>query len=742
MFFDLHSHMLPGLDDGASSWEQSLAMARLAVKDGIEGVVCTPHWVFGQYNNARAQVLSALENLQRKLAENEIPLKVYPGAELRLDVSLLEGILAGDLLTLNDTGRYALIEIPEGPLPEGLEAFLWDLLREKVVPVISHPERNGALRRNPERLYAWVRMGVLTQITAASLMGKFGTAVSKFAILLLDHNLVHILASDAHGLRIRMPSLSGGYKMLERRAGKDVARRMVYEIPRRIVKGEPVTPKEPIPISSNASGSIRWKRLFPFLVKTAVLILCLSACTLYSHQIMDKREKEESAAWSAQTSSQSEGKRKAESNHTPEFVETPSDAPVQKIAVKEAGRYAEERLIQLRRLSLSPQAYMREKFKGKRVIFPEELQRMAPERPVFKIGPEDVLHIFVWQNPDLSLDVTVWEDGRISLPLVGEIAVAGHEISELESFLEKEYARYIEDPQVTITVKEVNSLKVFITGAVNVSSRITTRLFSGFPLPRDRRLLSALSQVTFPREVDLRETYIVRGDIIIPVDLKRLLEDGDMTQNVILEPADTIVVPSPTKQVSILGEVNLPGRYKVDRRTTVLDAIAVAGGIKDQTVVLHLAYLARKGHILPVNFKRLIDLGDLDQNILVEDNDVIYFPGTRDNRVFVLGEVGRPGVVRFTDPMDVVEAISQANGFKETANRKQVVVVRGGIHEPDFYAINVLDMMKGRTHERFMMNRYDIVYVPRTWLANWHLVTRQLLPGFTEAALWYNILSD
>jgi polysaccharide biosynthesis/export protein len=141
-----------------------------------------------------------------------------------------------------------------------------------------------------------------------------------------------------------------------------------------------------------------------------------------------------------------------------------------------------------------------------------------------------------------------------------------------------------------------------------------------------------------------------------------------------------------------------------------------------------MAYLARGGRILPVNFKRLIDQGDLDQNILVEDKDVIYVPSSKQSIVYVLGEVKNPKVVHFTDTMDLFEAIGEAGDFMTTANRSEVVVVRGGLHSPQIYAVNALEMMRGETAQRFILNRYDIVYVPRTTIADWNVFVNQLLP--------------
>jgi protein-tyrosine phosphatase len=721
MFLDIHSHMLPGLDDGASDWKQSLAMASMAIKDGISGVVCTPHWVLGRYENTRPTILHALEKLREKLSEHAIPLKVYPGAELRLDVNLSHRIRTKELLTINDTERFALTELPEDVLPQNLEKFFWDLQVQKITPIISHPERNPVLLRNPMRLYDWVQMGVLAQLTAASLLGHFGPKIRKFSALLLEHNLVHVLATDAHGLSVRIPKLSEAYKVIEGMKGKKAARDMACETPKRIIQGKPVSTDEPIPVRTRSQGRIPWKRFSSFF-KVFIMIIVLSACSPAWGPPIREIKRPSAPAISSKSKI---GTPKSEIGN----------ADVREIETDQISKLAEEKLIKLKRQELSRKDYILEKFEGKKVVFPQELEKVRPERPVYRIGVEDELSVLVWQNPDLSMDVIVRDDGKISLPLVGEVEVAGLQVPELESLLERKYAKYVKKPQVTVTVKAVNSLKVFITGAVRVPWITAGPLPTGFPLRGDKRLLTALSQVEILPEADLSEAYIVRGEAIIPLALNRLLKDGDMTQNVLLKPADTIVIPALIKEVVVLGEVNQPGRHKVKRRTTVLDAIAVARGIKRATAVLHMAYVARRGSILPINFKRLIDMGNLDQNILLEDNDVIYLPSSQDNKVFIFGEVRRPGVVRFVEPMDVVEAISEAGDFQITANRGQVVVVRGVPHQPKVYAINTLKMIKGYTAERFLLDRRDIVYVPRTAIADWNVFISQLLPTITAINL-------
>lgn len=244
---DLHNHILPGLDDGADSWDKSIAMAKVAVEDGITDIVCTPHWVPGKYNNQRTDILAATEELKKHLAEQKIPLNIYPGAELRLDISLPEKIASGDLITMNDTGVYALIELPEESIPDHLEDFLWHLALKNIKPIISHVERYPVLHKNPERLLRWVEMGVLTQITAASVQEKFSAEIRDFSWMLLEHRLVHILVTDSHGLHLRSPRLSAGYEVVKNIIGEESARRMVYDLPKEIIDGKEVFTDDPLP---------------------------------------------------------------------------------------------------------------------------------------------------------------------------------------------------------------------------------------------------------------------------------------------------------------------------------------------------------------------------------------------------------------------------------------------------------------------------------------------------------------
>jgi protein-tyrosine phosphatase len=248
MMIDMHSHILPGLDDGAADWDQALAMARVAVEDGITGMVCTPHWVLGKYETEPATVLQRCQEFTARLAAEKIPLAVYAGMELRIDTSIPERLKAGSLLTVNNGSGYVLLELPDENLPANLSEFFWNLQINGYRPILSHVERNPYFRDNPHRLLRWVENGILTQITAVSLLEGFAEEVRDFAVFLVQHRLVHMLVTDTHSLRMRAPQLSGAREVIESLAGPETASRMVYNTPQRILNGEHVPVVDPLPL--------------------------------------------------------------------------------------------------------------------------------------------------------------------------------------------------------------------------------------------------------------------------------------------------------------------------------------------------------------------------------------------------------------------------------------------------------------------------------------------------------------
>jgi len=241
---DIHAHILPGLDDGARSWEESLEMARMAVADGIRVMVATPHLYKsrsidpGQINGKEI-VCDRLALLREKLAAAEIPLEVLPGCDFPLGFESLQ-LLAQDLaLTINDARRYLLVELPDTALPPALDDICFQLQSQGLTPIITHPERHFLIQERPQKLRRLLDLGCLAQLTGSSLTGWFGRRVKKTSRHLVKAGYIQLLATDAHNTRSRPPVLSQAVKALSRLVGETQARAMVTYFPEKVIKGEP-----------------------------------------------------------------------------------------------------------------------------------------------------------------------------------------------------------------------------------------------------------------------------------------------------------------------------------------------------------------------------------------------------------------------------------------------------------------------------------------------------------------------
>ncbi len=237
---DLHSHILFGLDDGASELDVSIEMARVAVADGITHMACTPHVHGGVYSNDNATIRPVLNVLQQALRELRIPLTLVCGAEAHLAWDLPDKLLAGDIPTLNDT-RYFLLELPPLVVPQKLHDFVLRLKDYDFIPVIAHPERLGWPARRHDILLKIADLGCPLQLTADSLLGRFGTAAQLQAASFIDSGRPVFVASDAHSPRVRAPRLASAMKLVASRWGEAAAHRMFVEIPEIILQDGPLS---------------------------------------------------------------------------------------------------------------------------------------------------------------------------------------------------------------------------------------------------------------------------------------------------------------------------------------------------------------------------------------------------------------------------------------------------------------------------------------------------------------------
>ncbi len=236
---DLHSHVLPGLDDGPASEDESLEMCRAYEAQGIHTVVATPHTCDPRYDVDPQAILDGVACLSDACAREEIDVRVLPGAEVRLHADLLRDVDSGRALTIADRGRYLLLELPPQVAPR-IEPLVGALLRRGVAPVLAHVERNMELSRKPQRLVELVEAGCLAQVTGASVLGWFGPAAKTAALQFLRAGLVHVVATDAHGMRrARSPELALAAEAVAHEAGADTARETASANPEHMVGAAP-----------------------------------------------------------------------------------------------------------------------------------------------------------------------------------------------------------------------------------------------------------------------------------------------------------------------------------------------------------------------------------------------------------------------------------------------------------------------------------------------------------------------
>ncbi|NQU24616.1 MAG: tyrosine protein phosphatase [Candidatus Nealsonbacteria bacterium] len=236
---DIHCHLLPGTDDGASDAEETLAMARLAVDDGISTVVATPHQLECFPQNQGPAILDAVERVRELLLQHNVPLTVVPGGEVRIVSELVRHLHSGKLLTLANRGRHVLLELPHD-VYFPFDRLIYELSTAGMVAVLAHPERNPGIARQRGAVPALVKAGCLIQITAGSLVGSFGPRVQKFARSLVSGQLAHFVGTDAHGAASRRPLLRRAFDCVSALAGRETAVDLCCRNPASVVAGEDV----------------------------------------------------------------------------------------------------------------------------------------------------------------------------------------------------------------------------------------------------------------------------------------------------------------------------------------------------------------------------------------------------------------------------------------------------------------------------------------------------------------------
>ncbi|QAY67714.1 tyrosine-protein phosphatase [Paenibacillus protaetiae] len=217
---EIHTHILPGIDDGAADWDMALQLAQSAAAQGITDIIATPHHRNSSHYNPAQSVVTLTEQLNERLAAAGIAVTVHPGQEVHLHRELLDHWQKGELLTLAN-GPYMLLEMPHSRVPEYMESIVYELGIAGIRAVIPHPERNAEVARHPDKLEQLVELGALAQVTSASLLGGYGKGIERLSWSLCKKGFIHLISSDAHHPVRRGIQLAEAYEQAERQLGAE-----------------------------------------------------------------------------------------------------------------------------------------------------------------------------------------------------------------------------------------------------------------------------------------------------------------------------------------------------------------------------------------------------------------------------------------------------------------------------------------------------------------------------------------
>jgi len=252
MMIDIHSHILPGLDDGAKDMETALRMAQMAVEDGIDKMIATPHLFRGGYPSKGIEGIERTrKEFIQKLEENSIPLEIFPGAEVHISHNLIKEARENrETLVLNKS-RYMFIEFPSEHVFSGIKDLIFELKTQAIIPIIAHPERNSFFRHHPEFLSELLRMGALSQVNQGSFNGIYGSGPREAVHRFLELGFVHFIATDCHNTWVIQPLLSKALKKAGEIIGEENARALVEDNPWCVIEDKGLS-YNPVPQEAKA----------------------------------------------------------------------------------------------------------------------------------------------------------------------------------------------------------------------------------------------------------------------------------------------------------------------------------------------------------------------------------------------------------------------------------------------------------------------------------------------------------
>ncbi|WP_411843761.1 tyrosine-protein phosphatase [Salinicoccus sp. HZC-1] len=257
---DIHNHVLIGVDDGPQSEEEATNLLKQAIENGITDIIVTPHHYSGDFINLKSKIMEKMEEITYIIKKHHLDIKLYPGQEIRINGDLVNELESGVNLPLNQT-QYVLVEFSFTEIVSYAENLFFDLQMKGYTPVIAHPERCRPMAKDPNKLYELIEKGAIGQLTAGSVCGALGEGMQETSLKMIEHNLVHVVASDAHHSTMRPFMLKEAYQVIEERLGAEYVE-YLNQNAEAILNNKEVKVRSPKQIETKNKGAKKKKKFF------------------------------------------------------------------------------------------------------------------------------------------------------------------------------------------------------------------------------------------------------------------------------------------------------------------------------------------------------------------------------------------------------------------------------------------------------------------------------------------------
>jgi len=347
---------------------------------------------------------------------------------------------------------------------------------------------------------------------------------------------------------------------------------------------------------------------------------------------------------------------------------------------------------------------------SKRPMPPNQISH--PNNP-FVLGPEDYISISVWGSEELTVEMPVRPDGKISFPLIGDILANGLTPAQLKDTISKKLRKYISDANVTVIVKTINSINISVAGQVREPGT--------YKINRPVTLMHLFSMAKgFTEKADLRKSYLLRGGKKVKSNIYALVKEDDFTQNVWLQPNDFVFIHDNSINISVAGQVREPGTYKINRPVTLMHLFSMAKGFTEKAD-LKKSYLLRNGKKVKLNIYALVREDDFTQNVWLKPDDFVFIHDNFESRINITGEVKKPQVITYQEGMTVMDVVLMADGLTDIAKAKGTKVYRKYSEKSSVSGIEKINVeldkviFEGDLSKNILLRPGDIIHIPKSF---------------------------